>query len=222
MNFYESEACFRIYEEPIIQATLGFPKEVFFSSETRMLSTDTARCRDAITSFVINQWTSRIDPVAYAPILKQLAVIPFAGHSVILPKTVRDALTRRWNACKREDKDFLIRLNTPNGITHSKYALTQEIALVREAIARSEARKALSGAKQPTIEDAALPPACTPIEFLTYDLQRAVDMINSGEVKYEYSLPISDENITAVKAAIADKLNVAFIADRQSNLIRIF
>lgn len=56
MPFHQTERCFRRYEKIIATALEKYPEPIRFKSQARTLSTDAARCNDAITSFKRNRW----------------------------------------------------------------------------------------------------------------------------------------------------------------------
>lgn len=56
MAFHQSETCFRRYEHVIAQALERYPEPVRFKSKARSVTTDSARCSDAIAAYKRNRW----------------------------------------------------------------------------------------------------------------------------------------------------------------------
>lgn len=55
MSYYKTEQCFRRYEAVLTEALRQWPKKIKFKTD-RALSTDAARCRDAVSAFRANNW----------------------------------------------------------------------------------------------------------------------------------------------------------------------
>lgn len=64
--YYASERAFRLYEPIIGQAIASLPNPISFVSkgETRHAATDAARCRDAISAWLISRWPSPLAKTA--------------------------------------------------------------------------------------------------------------------------------------------------------------
>lgn len=213
MSFYRSEACFRRYENQIIRACLAYPKTVWFRTEGLSVHTDTARCRDAISSWQNYGWQSHIDPVAYETVLRDLRVGAFMGYAVIAPKMV-------WFVVNKH-----LRIQAKMFGFNSADVYEPDMVKAQEAFAREfeKGRKTQQTRTAPVLETVEkLTSKVSEDELQAKSIEDAVDLINSGEAPFEYFAELSDENISRVKAAIGDKLNAAFVVDSANNKIKIF
>lgn len=61
-EYYQTEECFRRYELVIATALRKYPEPVRFKSSKRKITTDSARCSNAITSYRTNRWLTS-DPI---------------------------------------------------------------------------------------------------------------------------------------------------------------
>jgi hypothetical protein len=87
-KYYESEQCFRRYENVIVQAVLSYPQEVRFKPEVRSIATDEARCRDAISSWRRKKWISSVDQAAYQNAVNDIVVWSSLGYICVGPSVV--------------------------------------------------------------------------------------------------------------------------------------
>lgn len=92
--FYKSEKCFRRYEYAIQRAVEVFPKEISFMPEGgRAVTTETARCRDAITSWLKERWPTeaRLDPTKVAELMVYTTgdgTVKIAGREIVKAQRV--------------------------------------------------------------------------------------------------------------------------------------
>lgn len=214
-NYYESEACFRRYENYITEACLTYPKEVFFRTEGLSLVTDAARGRDAITSFRTNKWASSIDPVAYASVLMQITVFPFMGYAVILHKTRLQFLRKLWRKEGRNGK-YCVAEHVAENVIQARRMYEQELSRALDSV------KIATKANQPMSGDIVVEDEITPDEFLMYNIEDAVNAINEGKVNLTYTCKWSEEVEFRVRNAVGEKLNVVYVVDKSKQTINIF
>jgi hypothetical protein len=215
VRFFESEACFRRYEHYITEACLTFPKEVFFRTKEFSIFTDSARCRDAITSFKISKWPSSVDPIAYAPVLNQITVVTFMGYVVLVDRKRLKLLRKMWRSEIANGGSSIADCEA-DSIIHAQQVFTHELS---RAVAFSTPSLSEHDAKiTPYVPE----PKLTLEEFLEWNVEDAINAINSGEVHYRYTCPFTPEMELRVRELIGDKLNVAYVVDNGNNNINIF
>lgn len=216
-RYFDSEACFRNYEKYITEACLTHPTEVFFRRENVALSTDEARCRDAIASFRVAKWSSTVDAAAYSPVLENMTALAFMGMVVICSKDFAFKLRKKWKAAECAGQPNPSKLE-------AGYAYQIQVAFEsekREVIL--EMQRKHDATKKPATGLTTTPAVAsmTEVEFAACSIEDAVDHINEGRANYTFVCDLTAENETRVREAVTDKLNVAFIIDSVKNQIKI-
>ncbi len=189
--FYESEKCFRRYENYIIQALIAYPEEVRFEPQgKRAANTDATRCRDAITSWRKNKWPSDLDPLAYKTKLADLTAWTNMGFICVGSRRV----LRILRTSQSEDKQ-----KAKLGLFIKSMTAPKKSSTVDEDY--------LAQVMQETVED-----------FSKQPIEKAVMMIDEGLHAGPYFCENTDENLERVKLAIGDRLNVVFVINSEGKI----
>lgn len=193
--YHQTERCFRLYETYIIQALISYPSEVRFVPERRSIKTDTARCRDAITSWRENKWDSALDPTAYAKQLRELTVWESLGHVCLGPKRL---------------KAIVVAQASPEEIKHTKNLIVNE--LKEELLVINDDGEYMLPQHEPKF----------PHEVAeTWTIEEAVEKIDSGDWTFPLCFPNTPDNLALVISSIGERLNVVYVINKEGD-IQIF
>lgn len=191
-SFYESEKCFRRYENYIHQALLAYPEEIRFEPEVRSAATDSARCRDAITAWRQKQWASNLEVTAYKEQLKHLTAWQYLGFVCIGHKDLMKIARREFNPEVKQLKTKLMmeKLKQPPKLSKS----IEELAEIE-----AEAEQ----------------------EFNSLPIPEAIELIDKGQNDSPYICENTIDNLSEVVAAIEGRLNVVYVINKEGK-IQIF
>jgi hypothetical protein len=191
-QFYETEKCFRRYENYIHQALIAYPEEIRFEPEVRTAATDAARCRDAITAWRHKKWASNLDAVAYKEQLRNLTAWQYMGYVCVGPRELmKIARSEPDPDVKRlKSKLAMEKLKLPPKLSKSPEQL-EEIA---------------KDAQQ---------------DFNALPIQEAVEMIDTGLHAGPYICENTLNNLSSVVKAVEGRMNVVYVINKEGK-IQIF
>jgi len=192
--FYESEACFRRYENYIIQAIIAYPEEVRFEPQGRAAVTDATRCRDAITAWRKYQWQAALDPVAYKVILADLTAWTSMGFVCLGSRQVLKVMRKELNTTEQKDA---LKLAMQSMKPKSKMANVVDENFLADIAAEETAN------------------------FLSLSIERAVELIDEGTHAGPYVCENTPDNLSRAQQAIGERLNVVYVINKEGK-IQIF
>lgn len=210
--WYASEECFRRYETVITAAIKEWPQIVKFKTG-RAVSTDAARCRDAISSLRLEKWPSDFNFDPHYPKVAKLSTMT-EYYVYVGPRAELVKLRKRMEHASM--------FGSGNDWDHEITEVTMKEVELFQALdrPRREVKVTLPHLGEEHVEDEDEEPADVSYDGL--ELSAIIELIDSGKTTRPHFLDISDDNITCVTQLIGDRLNVAWVIDKRQNQIRIF
>lgn len=234
-SFYSTEQCFRRYEEFLIQAVHSFPTEIRVTDTTRAASTNQARCRDAISSWKAERWSSSVDYNTYARVIDQLRCWQYYGQVFVGAKSLAKLYlrTEKKNRQVSQVEVERIRLLTLRDL--DKDIDGQVVKKLLEEQRKADALNEFRRVHIPEIHEpvklklfpkklVTAPILHNPLEpepVVELTLEEIVELIDSGESTKHFFVANTPHNWEKLTQLTEGRLNVAFTLDQTTNQIRI-